>query len=284
MAVLDISSVIIESMSGKLKGAMIIREPGRAAKFPARIAKWKLFQHRVRKVPPQNVPLKKAWFPDPRREKWDHRRHPACMAYYGADWLWTAGHVDIDLWRKAVKKPKMSAYALWIHEATRCARNGEYYPDVPSISGGWSLDHVVPGFRFQPPADCVHALQVSSKRTFILWNISPEGGYQIAFLAEIYDILDAAPGPTYSIEIRWHWNPFNGFPTVHNFGPFPNTVYNPIYPFPARQDLRLIIKCEPGWILSYQATYYTGNLGLEAVLYDVSQEAHGDHQNLAPWK
>lgn len=284
MAVIDISNVIIESMSGKLKGAMIVREPGRAPKFPFKIAKWKLFQHRVRKPHAANIPLKKAWFPDFKREKWDHRRHPPCMAYYGADWLWINGNVDIDLWRKAVKKPKMSAYALWIHEATRCARNGHYYPDRPGVSGGWSLDRVVPGVLFQPPADCVKALQQSSKTTFLQWVISPEDGYQYATLWDVSDIIAALPGEPYQYEVQWHWNPINGIPTVYGYPPHPIRVDNPMYPLPARLDLRVIISCAPGWILSYQCTRYDGNICTDAVLFDVNQEAHGDHKCLAPWK
>jgi len=80
----------------------------------------------------------------------------ACNAYLVADWLWTSGHLDKDLWRRAVKRPHFSAYDLWLYESIGCARAGLYLPDVPSISGGYSRNNLIPGTTWQPPADCLN--------------------------------------------------------------------------------------------------------------------------------
>lgn len=56
-----------------------------------------------------------------------------------------------DQWRKAVKKPHVSAYALWMKECMTCFHSGRNAPIDPSISGGYSGAKVVCNSLIPPP-------------------------------------------------------------------------------------------------------------------------------------
>ena len=72
-----------------------------------------------------------------------------------ADRLWAAALIDTEPWRVALTKPGMSAYDLWMREAVRLSAHGSYYPDYPSVSGGWSTNNLISGHKWQPPACCI---------------------------------------------------------------------------------------------------------------------------------
>lgn len=57
------------------------------------------------------------------------------------------------VWRDAVKKPGISGYTLWMKECLHLWGKGEYAPDVPSISGGYTYEKAIPGTTYPPPSD-----------------------------------------------------------------------------------------------------------------------------------
>jgi len=83
------------------------------------------------------------------------KNHCPCKAWKHADWLYANGKVDATAWRKALKRPNMSPYDLWMRECMACFSKGLYAPDHPSISGGWSRDKITPGHTYQPSAECI---------------------------------------------------------------------------------------------------------------------------------
>lgn len=93
--------------------------------------------------------------PPPKKPKKGIETCP-CKSWTHADWLWSHGFVDTDQWRKAVKRPGMSGYDLWMREAVHLASQGHYFPHMPSISGGWSASKCVLGFDYQPSALCIN--------------------------------------------------------------------------------------------------------------------------------
>ncbi len=85
-------------------------------------------------------------------------RRPAscdCESWYQADNLYSVGKVPSNTWRSALKANGLSGYDLWMKEAESLARAGHYFPDVPSASGGYTVDRVVPGHTYQPPHECI---------------------------------------------------------------------------------------------------------------------------------
>lgn len=58
-----------------------------------------------------------------------------------------------DMWRHATKRPHMSPYDLWMHEAIPYLNEGLSPPDQPSHHGGYSTDTDSPGTR-EPATMC----------------------------------------------------------------------------------------------------------------------------------
>ncbi len=52
---------------------------------------------------------------------------------------------DKNVWRNAVKRPRMSGYGLWMKEAMFTVTRGYPPPRVPSPSGGFACHEVMPG-------------------------------------------------------------------------------------------------------------------------------------------
>jgi hypothetical protein len=81
-----------------------------------------------------------------------------CKSWKYADWMWANNLIDKDLWRAALKAPQKSGYDLWMKESVTAANRGHYYPDAPSVSGGYSTLKIIPGIHFQPPVTCCKQL------------------------------------------------------------------------------------------------------------------------------
>ena len=96
-------------------------------------------------------------YPHTRRphKKGEHDEEPLncpCKRFTAADWRWRMlSPADKKMWDAAVKRPALSGYELYMKEALTLAGRGENWPDCPSVSGGFSCNHLIPGA--DPPTD-----------------------------------------------------------------------------------------------------------------------------------
>jgi hypothetical protein len=78
-----------------------------------------------------------------------------CECWTLADALWqTMTEEQRELWRAAVKAPKMSGYDVWMKEALSLCTRGLNLPDRPGPGGGYSAMYALPGST-PPPASCL---------------------------------------------------------------------------------------------------------------------------------
>lgn len=80
------------------------------------------------------------------------KQSSSCQGFIKADKIysnWPEARKQI--WRDAVKRRYMSGYTLWMKECLYCWSNGWFAPDIPSISGGYSVKKVIPGTEYPPP-------------------------------------------------------------------------------------------------------------------------------------
>ena len=98
-----------------------------------------------------------------------------CCIFKYADLLYQGfSQAERDLWRAAAKKPHMSPYDLWMHEAIPYLQVGMSPPDSPSIHGGYSTDLLSPGSR-EPALDCyyidlIKSAQLEFDHVAQFWN------------------------------------------------------------------------------------------------------------------
>ncbi len=221
--------------------------------------------------------------PDMTRTYWYRGKRCSCMAYTIADYLWISHNVDHDLWNKAVKRPNLSGYGLWISEAVACAKNGYYYPDVPSVSGGYQTGLSIPGVNFQPPADCLSAcpqdLHISAH--VVSNTVYP---YDQTFTVRPYVIEWEWPEhPTISIRWQWFCDLFD--PTYHLDYTGPD-LYPTIVTYRKKEHLRYryyhIRYCEPGIYLTYESG---GRESIQPwILQSIDQRDDGYHRAQGMWK
>lgn len=75
-----------------------------------------------------------------------------CQSWKQCDWLYQMMTEEQRLvWRKAIKKPHMSGYDLWMKECVSLSVKGKNPPDLPSVSGGYSTALAIPGTTWLPP-------------------------------------------------------------------------------------------------------------------------------------
>jgi len=254
MAIVKLNTGIVRSVSGHPENLRMALSRAPFSCLPS--DQQSTVTRRMKVSKPAQHPYRKAKkrLPDPDRSHWYQGRRCECMAYAIADYLWIHGHVDHNLWSRAVKAGGFSGYALWIKEATACARQGLYYPDVPSISGGYSTSKIIPGHTFQPPADCLASCPPSvAVHSWIAhnapyatpwrWSINP---IVIPFDWPGHDII--------SITYRWHWNPIDPTAYIEAVTPplYPS-LYSPLWPAQCATLFRTIYELTPGIFLTYVA-------------------------------
>jgi len=220
----------------------------------------------------------------PERVVWDFGEHCYCDAYVIADILWVNHQVDHELWIKAVKRKTLSGYDLWIKEATQCAKNGWYLPDVPSISGGYTTDKIIPGLTWQPPANCVPQPGVTDPSVYptywppwdyplfsIVWQgIDPDVFLPLKIIQPV--------------ELRWFWDPddrenyVNGF-TTWTVPPTADEIPNPMWPAEPIRYCEIYILTEQGQTI----TYSSGTFGL-FYLANLLQYAYPPFENQGKWE
>lgn len=87
-----------------------------------------------------------------------------CEAFTAADLSYQKmSDPDRLTWKKALKKPGMSAYELYMKEAISALINSGRYPECPSVSGGFSCSSVIPGYPIQDPDFIGHAPPIPEK-------------------------------------------------------------------------------------------------------------------------
>ncbi len=194
---------------------------------------------------------------NPRKIRWQDGKFCACDAYLIADWLWTRRGFSRDLWRKAVKKPGITGYDLWIMEACYLAKQGRYFPDVPSGSGGWSKYAAIEGRKWKPPADCVPAPRDIGNYFARAWTTAQAN--KLAWLA-FYGI-DTVNFPGQMIIdpawAHWHYDPKHRHRTVtfrHRFDNFATAhkIWNPISPRRCSGIIEIYVKTTKGTLMIYQ--------------------------------
>jgi len=231
----------------------------------------------VKKPKPQNVRKAKDKVPDPERKLWNQCEDCPCMAYAVADYVWMRLGIDVPRWRAAVKRRGLGAYGLWIKEAAACAKRGRYLPDAPSISGGFSADKAVPGFRYQPPADC---LLTDKQGNWNNLNCFPSNNPPDA----IWTPGIAAPrlGPYHELGIRdiicrWFFDPNN--PANYEDYRWSAAEFYLVAPLPgppARWHFNFIYEFVQGFDATYE--FYPLRPNPKEVLQDILQYPFG------PWK
>lgn len=95
----------------------------------------------------------------PPRNKWyrpDLRGSCNCKAFALCDKIYQEmPYASRLVWSHAIKAPYYSAYGLWMKECLACMQAGDFAPDWPSPSGGYSTRHVEPGSTHAPPDECI---------------------------------------------------------------------------------------------------------------------------------
>lgn len=81
-----------------------------------------------------------------------------CAAWSTCDALWIAfSAAQQQVWRDALTRAGMSGYDLWMSECLTTTIAGQYAPDAPSASGGWSTNEATAGSTYPPPDECAQA-------------------------------------------------------------------------------------------------------------------------------
>lgn len=99
---------------------------------------------------PQNAGGLQDFYPPVLPPQFRKRKRPELQRNHGVllscDQIWVnQTEAWRDKWRKAIKRPHLSGYALWMREAMSCAFANLNLPDDPSASGGFSTRALVPG-------------------------------------------------------------------------------------------------------------------------------------------
>jgi len=76
----------------------------------------------------------------------------SCTRFAKADKLYSAfPESEKNIWRRAVKKPGITGYTLWMKECLYLWGRGESSPLKPSISGGYTREKAIPGGPYPAP-------------------------------------------------------------------------------------------------------------------------------------
>lgn len=283
MATIKIAGSIVTSISGSLGSIhaamrrkpldkVSVADPGIPAK-------------RMRIQPRVEPPLRQAkrHIPDFARDYWYNGERCECMSYTIADYLWLSGKIDRAEWNAGVKIHGITGYGLWIKEATAAARLGRYYPDHPSISGGFTTDHVEPGVRFQPPADCLPRLapELDISATLFAWG-PPYRIHHLRF-DWWYTPWNWPYHPLHRFTIRWFYKLDDPTVSVQMINPSPgDIVLNPDYPEQAATNINAIIISEPG----IRADYYWPDVYPfhPWILFSMRQSPYGPYEAAGDWR
>lgn len=94
--------------------------------------------------------------PEKREDPYYTPRKCSCQAFKYLD-LQYQGFSDEEKtkWRRAVKKPGLSGYTLFMSEGLYLLTKGKCFSGEPSISGGYNAKKAIEGYKYFPPEACI---------------------------------------------------------------------------------------------------------------------------------